>query len=327
MDKNLYNTLDKQQLVKRLSNEQFDRVTCSFYNYIKIKDPNKNRDNLYEQLNKMQVLGRIYIAKEGINAQISVPVQHWQTFNKIFTENKMLQGAYINKAIEDGISFFKLAIKVKKEIVVFGITGNEYDIDIKGMHLEPEEFNVELQKSDTIIVDMRNKYESEVGKFENAIIPDVSNSRELLSTVKNLLKGRTHETILLYCTGGIRCEKASAYLIQNGFSDVKQLKGGVVNYANQVKEKNIDSKFIGKNFVFDARLGERVTDDILGQCLICHKPADTHTDCRNQICHQLFIHCEECRINYEGCCSQKCQNIASLPIAEQRILRKKKLRK
>jgi UPF0176 protein len=126
----------------------------------------------------------------------------------------------------------------------------------------------------------------------------------------------------MYCTGGIRCEKASAYMLHNGFKNVFHLEGGIINYANQVKEKGLDSKFHGKNFVFDDRLGERITDEIIAKCHQCGKPADTHVNCANEACHLLFIQCEECKQKYEGCCSNECLEFIHQPIEIQKEKRK-----
>ena len=124
-----------------------------------------------------------------------------------------------------------------------------------------------------------------------------------------------------YCTGGIRCEKASSFLINEGIKDVKQLQGGIIQYAHDIKKNGMKSKFIGKNFVFDARLGEPVSDDIISNCHICDKSSDIHRDCKNDACHILFIQCEECERELNGCCSNKCKEIASLPIETQKELR------
>ena len=324
MDKKLYNTLNKVQLIEKLDSEEFVRLTCSFYKYINIKDPSKLRDELYIELSNLGILGRIYIAKEGINAQISVPEYQWEKFATLINSNQYLKNIHINQAVEEGISFYKLKIKVKNEIVAYGMGESSFDMQVTGKHLNSDEFNNELNKPETIIVDMRNKYESAVGRFERAILPDVETSRELLPAVSKLLQGKEDSQVLLYCTGGIRCEKASSFLIKKGFKNVKQLKGGVINYANEIKEKKLQSKFIGKNFVFDARLGESITDDILGECYICKSPADKHGDCNNQMCHILFLACEDCSKKFEGCCSNKCKEIANLPIEKQRILRRAK---
>ena len=126
----------------------------------------------------------------------------------------------------------------------------------------------------------------------------------------------------MYCTGGIRCEKASAWFKHVGFKNVFQLDGGIIEYARQVKEQNLENKFIGKNFVFDERLGERISDDVISECHQCGKPCDTHTNCKNDGCHLLFIQCEECAATYAGCCSPECAEIISLPIESQKELRK-----
>ncbi len=324
MDKKLYNTLNKVQLTEKLDSEEFVRLTCSFYKYINIKDPLKLRDELYIELSNLGILGRIYVAKEGINAQISVPEYQWEKLATLINSNQYLKNIHINQAVEEGVSFYKLKIKIKNEIVAYGMEESSFDMQVTGKHLNSDEFNNELNKPDTIIVDMRNKYESEVGRFEGAILPDVETSRELLPKVSKLLNGKEDKQVLLYCTGGIRCEKASSFLIKKGFKNVKQLKGGVINYANEIKEKKLQSKFIGKNFVFDARLGESITDDILGECYICKTPADKHGDCNNQMCHILFLACEDCAKKFDGCCSNKCKEIAALPIEKQRILRRVK---
>jgi UPF0176 protein len=130
----------------------------------------------------------------------------------------------------------------------------------------------------------------------------------------------------LYCTGGIRCEKASAYLKHKGYKDVNQLHGGIIDYVRQIKAENLDNKFVGKNFVFDERLGERISEKIISECHQCGKPCDSHTNCANDDCHLLFIQCEECAEKFDGCCTPECQEIANLPIEEQRKLRKGKVK-
>ena len=129
------------------------------------------------------------------------------------------------------------------------------------------------------------------------------------SMVKDILKGKEDKKILLYCTGGIRCEKASAYLKHHGFNDVNQLHGGIIEYARQIKSKGLESKFKGKNFVFDERMGERITDDVISRCYQCGSLCDSHYNCANDGCHLLFIQCETCREKFEACCSDECQKI------------------
>ena len=323
MKKNkLFNKINREDLKKALKAESFERITASFYKYFDIKDPDIFRDTIYLKLDQLNIFGRIYIAYEGINAQVSVPKRNWNQFLATLNEIKQLVNISIKKALNDRSSFYKLTIKVREELVAYHVPSNSYDMKKTGNHLNAEQYNRALKNPNTIVVDMRNYYESEIGRFDNALIPDVETSKELLPKVKKILKGNESNQILLYCTGGIRCEKASAYLIQNGFEDVNQLQGGIIQYAHEVKKNGLESKFRGKNFVFDERLGERVTNDVLALCHICNSPCDKHTDCKNDACHILFIQCEKCSERLDGCCSKECQNFSKLPIEEQRILRK-----
>jgi UPF0176 protein len=318
----LFNKVGRDILKKELAVEPFDRITASFYVYHPIENPEAFRDQLFIDWNKLNILGRIYVATEGINAQLSVPEQNWSQFRETMNSFSFLRNVLIKKAIQDGNSFYKLTVKVRKELVAYGVPEESYDMNKVGNHLSAEEYNQALENSDTIIVDMRNYYESEIGRFQNAIVPDVEISKELLPEVKRILKGKEEEQVLLYCTGGIRCEKASSYLMNHGFKNVNQLSGGIIQYVHEINKKGLKSKFIGKNFVFDDRLGERVTDDIIAKCHICGKSCDTHTDCKNDACHILFIQCKSCGKNLEGCCSQECLDFSQLPLEEQKIRRK-----
>ena len=320
--KHLYNKVNSEELKLALANEPFERITASFYKYVDISLPNELRDELYGVWNQMNVFGRVYIADEGINAQVSIPKQNWEIFKDSVRNNDLFRDVKIKKAIQEGSSFYKLKIKVRKELVAYDVPKESYDMRKVGKHLTASEYNLALDREDSTVVDMRNYYESEIGRFENAIIPDVETSKELLPEVKNLLKGKENEKILLYCTGGIRCEKASSYLIKSGFKDVSQLQGGIIQYAHDIKRNDMKSKFRGKNFVFDDRLGERITDDVLAFCHICGDSCDDHTDCNNDACHILFIQCEKCKKLFNGCCSKECQDFAALPIEQQKKLRK-----
>ena len=173
------------------------------------------------------------------------------------------------------------------------------------------------------MVDFRNHYESEIGHFKGAITPDVETFRESLPIINEQLQNHKEDkNLVMYCTGGIRCEKASAYFKHQGFKNVYQLEGGIIQYAKQIKEEGLESKFIGKNFVFDHRLGERITDDIVSQCHQCGKPCDNHTNCENEGCHLLFIQCDECKSAMENCCSTECQEIIHMSLVDQVKLRR-----
>jgi len=303
----LYNTKSKDELIAEIEAETFKRVTCSFYCYKSVKNPQNLRDEIFRAWMRLKVLGRVYVAGEGMNAQVSVPEIFWDYFLATFEKFNILKNVVPNQAIEDGISFFKLIIKVRQEIVSFSISSDEYDMRKVGNHLSANDFNKLIEEDDSIIIDMRNRYESAVGHFKGALLPKTEVSKDLLPEVENILKGKKNKKILLYCTGGIRCEKASSYLLKKGYKDVNQLQGGIINYARNVKENGFESKFIGKNFVFDNRMGERVTDDLIGKCFICGLPCDTYTDCLNQKCHILFIQCKDCCKQLNGCCSTNCQ--------------------
>tara|TARA_B100001123_G_C15175535_1_gene973152 strand:- start:229 stop:1266 length:1038 start_codon:yes stop_codon:yes gene_type:complete len=317
MTDQLYNKKNKRDLIKALHNEEFNRLTLSFYKYIEIKNPEGLRNQMYRDLLSLNVLGRIYIASEGINAQLSIPETNKEKFIDYIKSSKHLTDARIKEAIEEGESFYKLTIKVKNEIVAYGIKSDEYDMRLVGRHLTPEEFNKAIENPNCTIVDIRNHYESEVGHFTGALLPDIDRSQELLPEVKRMLKGKENQKILLYCTGGIRCEKASSYLIKNNFEDVNQLDGGIINYANHVKLKKIKSKYIGKNFVFDNRLGERITSDVISSCHQCNNKNDSHTNCNNDLCHLLFIQCNDCKLIFNGCCSKECSDYINLSEEEK----------
>lgn len=324
----LYNKEDKKVLKKKLMAEDFRRITISFYRYVIIENPYELRDELYAAWDSMNVFGRIYLAQEGVNAQMSVPEQHWEEFLLRLQARKIFENMPIKKAVEDdGKSFYKLKIKVRSKIVADGLKDGTFDVTNVGKHLSAKAFNRAMNDPDSVVVDMRNHYESEVGHFENAICPEVDTFREELPEVEKLLKDKKDKKVLLYCTGGIRCEKASAYLKHKGFSDVNQLHGGIIDYVRQVKAENLENRFKGKNFVFDERLGEKISNEIISECHQCGEPCDTHTNCANDDCHLLFIQCEQCAAKYSGCCTPECQEIAALPIEEQRKLRKGKVKR
>ena len=319
----LYNTLSAEERAK-LIDQAGQRLTLSFYAYAKIENPTQFRNDLFLKWNKLDALGRIYVATEGINAQMSVPAENIDAFRETLEKYDFMKGIRLNIAVEhDDHSFLKLTIKVRNKIVADGLNDETFDVTNKGVHLNAREFNAILDDPNTIVVDFRNHYESEVGHFTGAITPDVETFRESLPIINEQLKDfKEDKNLVMYCTGGIRCEKASAYYKHQGFKNVFQLEGGIINYAKQIKEEGLESKFIGKNFVFDHRLGERITDDIVSQCHQCGKPCDNHTNCENEGCHLLFIQCDECKSVMENCCSTECKEIIHMPLVEQVKLRR-----
>lgn len=302
--------------------EPFRRVTLSFYRYVIISSPEKMRNTLWREWETLGVFGRIYIAREGINAQLSVPEHNFQAFREVLDNHTEFKDVPFKIAVEDdGKSFFRLQIKVKSKIVADGLADDTFDVTNVGTHLSAQEFNAALETPGVVVVDMRNHYESEVGHFENAVLPKADTFKEELNEVLDLLGEDKERKVLMYCTGGIRCEKASAWLRHHGYKDVNQLHGGIIEYARQVKTQQLPSKFIGKNFVFDERLGERITDDVIASCHQCGNVCDTHVNCANTDCHVLFIQCDECAVRMEHCCSEECRNWIKLPEDERAKLR------
>jgi UPF0176 protein len=304
----LHNRVSRKELRKKVAAETFKRTTISFYRYIHISEPEKVRDALFAYWQSLNILGRIYIAHEGINAQMSVPEHNVDAFLQNLYANPLFKDVPIKQAIEDdNRSFFALIIKVKKKIVADGLKDESFDPGNTGQRIDPLTFHEWVDEPGTVVVDMRNRYESEVGRFENAICPNVKTFRESLPKVVKELEDKKDQKLLLYCTGGIRCEKASAWFKHNGFKNVYQLDGGIIQYAREIGQKGLKSKFIGKNFVFDERMGERITNDVIGKCQRCGVPCDRHVNCANPPCHTLIIDCEKCSTEINSCCSDKCR--------------------
>jgi len=328
----LHNRISNKELKGLMLQETFRRTTISFYNYFPIQNPQQFRDDLYKLLNALLIFGRIYIAKEGINAQLSVPDHFLNDFKVEINKIEALCNIRLNIAVEDadglndvlkqGKSFWVLKIKVRDKIVADGIEDPEFSMENKGKYVNASQMNELLKNTDTVVVDMRNHYEFEVGHFANAIEIPSDTFREQLPMAVNMLKGKENKNIIMYCTGGIRCEKASAYMLHEGFQNVFHLEGGIIHYANEIKAQGLLSKFIGKNFVFDDRLGERITNDIIANCHQCGSPCDTHTNCKNDGCHLLFIQCKSCAEKLNGCCSLECADTIHLPQERQEAIRK-----
>lgn len=319
----LHNRVSNEELKQRLMEETFPRTTISFYCYFPIENPQEFRDYLYKYLHALQVFGRIYVAKEGINAQISVPADNFVLFKEFLYSIKPLDGLRLNMAVDDdGKSFWVLKIKVREKIVADGIDDPAFSMERKGKYVNAQQMNELLKDPGTIVIDMRNHYEYEVGHFENALEIPSDTFREQLPMAVDMMKGNEEKNIIMYCTGGIRCEKASAFMLHKGFQNVFHLEGGIINYARQAQSEALPSKFIGKNFVFDDRLGERITADVIATCHQCGKACDDHTNCKNDGCHLLFIQCKECAAEMEGCCSKACKDTIHMPVERQKEIRK-----
>jgi len=320
----LYNKLSAKERSALIDEAGEDRLTLSFYQYAKIGNPQLFRDHLFLAWNQMDVLGRIYVAQEGINAQLSVPAKRFEEFKTFLDGIDFLENVRLNIAIEqDAKSFLKLKVKVRPKIVADGLDDDTFDVTNKGVHVDAATFNELIEADDVVLVDMRNHYESEIGHFKNAVTPDVDTFRDSLDLIEEDLRDHKEDKkLVMYCTGGIRCEKASAYYKHKGFKQVYQLEGGIIEYARQVEQLKLENKFKGKNFVFDHRRGERISEDIISNCHQCGKPCDTHVNCANEACHLLFIQCDECAEAMNHTCSDECKEVIALPYEVQKELRK-----
>ncbi len=316
----LHNRVSNDELRALMLAETEPRITLSFYKYFRLDEPQAFRDALYQSMTGLGVFGRVYIASEGINAQISVPQSRFDSFKStLYAADPALDGLRLNVALEDdGRSFWVLRMKVRARIVADGIDDPTFDPADVGHYLTAEQVNGMAEDPNTLFVDMRNHYEYEVGHFDNAVQIPSDTFREQLPMAVTMLERDKHKNIVMYCTGGIRCEKASAYMRHHGFDNVYHVEGGIIEYARRAKEQGLPLKFTGKNFVFDERLGERITPDVIAHCHQCGVPCDSHVNCANQGCHLLFIQCPSCAERYQGCCSATCCEELALPLDEQR---------
>ena len=320
--KRRHNKEDRRVLMARMEQDDVPRTTLSFYRYVHLENPALTRNQLYAAWEELGVLGRTYVAREGINAQVSVPTDRFEEFKAHLDSLGWLPNLRLNVAVEQGKSFFKLIVRVKEKIVADGLNDDTFDVTDCGEHLKADQFNALTDQEDTVLIDMRNAYESEVGHFEGAICPDVNTFREEIALVEDMLQDKKDANIVMYCTGGIRCEKASAYLKHKGFPNVHQLEGGIIEYTRQAKASGLRNKFVGKNFVFDERLAERISDDVIAKCHTCGTSCDDHVNCANPTCNILMIQCSSCGEDLKHTCSEPCKAFIELPEEEQKAKRK-----
>lgn len=280
-----------------------------YYHYTPIKDPQHLRGTQLKLAKKLGLKGRILISDQGINGTASGTDQAVEQY---MAETNAYPGLEdLEWKISDGPAeaFPRLRVVVRDEIVTFGLKANDLDVDLKNKapYIEPEEL-AKLYESgeDFLIVDARNTYESKIGKFENAVAPEIDTFREFPKFVQEKLANYKDKTVVTYCTGGIRCEKASAYLREQGFTNVRQLHGGVHRYSEHTGGRH----FQGKLYVFDSRVQmdvNQVDPSIISNCWHCGQPAAEYTDCVNDDCNQHFICCSECRKAWSSACSESCQ--------------------
>jgi UPF0176 protein len=278
-----------------------------YYKYATIPNPELVRDRQRALCEKLGLKGRIIVAKEGVNATLEGTTANIEAYCDELTSKRPFKNIHLKKSEGTGNAFPKLSVKVRNEIVSLGL--GEKDINpnkVTGKYLTPTRlYNWLRKKKDIHIVDMRNDYEQRVGKFENSILPGMENFRDLPKVLPQL-KNLKDKTVVTVCTGGVRCEKASGFLCEQGFEDVYQLKGGIVSYM----EKYVGQDFKGKLYVFDGRvtMGFQKPEDnpeVIGTCDRCGKLSEDYVNCANAKCHIHFICCKSCRTdNGDGYCAK-----------------------
>ncbi|XBC42116.1 MAG: rhodanese-related sulfurtransferase [Buchnera aphidicola (Meitanaphis elongallis)] len=306
----LHNLMINKELKDRMLADNTPRITVSFYKYFVINDIQKFRNDWYSYFKNLNVFGRIYVAKEGINAQISIPNNVYSDVKKfIYTYSNVLKKIHVNRSLDTRKSFWMLCIKIKETILADHLCEKSYNLNYTGKYLNAIQVNKMINKKDVTFLDIRNHYEYKIGRFKNAINVPVNTFRIQLQEIISFLKDKKNKKIVIYCTGGIRCEKASSWMIYNGFKYIYQVKGGIIGYVNNAKRHHLPIQFLGKNFVFDARMSEIVSNDILSTCSQCNCACDTYKNCYNHSCHKLFIQCIKCSKKFKDCCSQNCISI------------------
>lgn len=276
-----------------------------FYKYVEIDNPEKFRERHLRFCLDLGIRGRILVAEEGINGSVSGTEEQTEKYKEYLRKDLRFKEIQFKEDIGIAHPFKKMIVKAKKEIVSFG---QKVDLKKTGKYLTAGEFldiynNGEIEDGNTIILDARNSYESKVGRFRGAVTPDIKNFREF-PKVKKMIEDKKDKKIIMYCTGGIRCEKASAYLKEQGFEKVYQLQGGILTFGKQFP----DTIWEGKCFVFDKRMTSQINSEqrAITKCEICSKDCDLYRNCSNNDCDKLCIVCLDCEEKYGGCCSKEC---------------------
>ncbi|MBX3006591.1 MAG: rhodanese-related sulfurtransferase [Melioribacteraceae bacterium] len=295
---------DLLSLIKKLQKMSY-RILL-FYKYVKFSNPEQFRNDHLKFCTENDILGRVWISDEGINGTVSGLLENISRYKQEVKKYPEFADLWFKEDQYEQHAFNKIHVRVKKEIV--NASFGKVDLSKTGKRLEPNQL-LELYKSNTdfLIVDARNDYESKIGKFKNAVTPQMNTFRDW-PRIAEELKEYKNKTVITYCTGGIRCEKASAYLVENGFTDVYQLNGGIWNFINQ----HPDTYWEGSMFVFDERriVSPNNKDDLkhTGKCFYCGTPASYYINCHNQSCDIIIVTCDTCKEINKYCCSDECRN-------------------
>jgi UPF0176 protein len=283
-----------------------DYKVILFYKYVKVEHPEAK---VQEHLNwclQNDIKGRVFFANEGVNGTVSGTIENIENYKVHLTSFPEFNDVWFKEDVADKHAFRKMHVRLKNEIVSGDLEA--VSLEHGGKRLDPEDLlRLYEDGKDFVIVDARNWYESKIGKFKNALTPPMKNFREWKKVVDEDLKEYKNKTVVTYCTGGIRCEKASAYLVERGFKDVYQLDGGIVNFI----KKFPDTYWQGGMFVFDERrvVNPNSKEELvhIAECHFCGKPTSYYINCHNVDCDKIIVSCHECKVKNEYCCSDECR--------------------
>jgi UPF0176 protein len=283
-----------------------------YYKYVEIRDHEIYAKRHLKFCKALDIKGRILISGEGLNGTISGTVDQTDAYiNAIHMDPRFEDMEFKIDAAESHV-FKKLFVRAKKEIVTFNLDEDLNPNEITGVHLEPEDFLEMMQSEGVVIIDARKDYEYDLGHFKNAIKPEIRTFKQLPAWIKSNKKELMNKKVLTYCTGGVRCEKFSGLLLREGFKNVFQLKGGIINYSKDPETKGKD--FLGKCYVFDERISVDVNFAdgylMISKCYHCGKPCDRYVNCAHLSCHFQFICCDECEVSRKRSCSKECEESA-----------------
>lgn len=283
-----------------------------FYKYVDIANPKALVDWQKSFCESLKLTGRVWISQEGINGTLGGTIDSIEKYKQELEKHELFKDIDFKESFGNDTCFSKLKVTFKKEIVNLSISQELFNAKTGGVHITPEQAHnmIEQYKDDPnfLLVDTRNDYESRIGTFLNAEIPNTKNFRDFPEYINDNSEKFKDKKVLMFCTGGIRCERASSYVKKcTKAQEVYQIKGGIFRYV----EKFPEGFFKGKLYVFDSRNSVKVTNDILGACDLCKKSYDDYSNCINVSCNRHIIVCPDCKAVYHNTCSQKCLNLVN----------------
>lgn len=294
-------------------NPQSEYAILLYYKFVKVPDAEQFAQEHLAYCKELDVKGRILISDEGINGTLSGTVAQTEQYMKDLRANPLFSDIVFKIDEADGHAFKKIFVRYKKELVTFRVEDELDPNVITGEHLAPKDFYEMMQRDDVVILDGRTGYEYDLGHFRGSIRPEVDSFKEFPDWIRENMSELKDKPILTYCTGGIRCEKLSGFMMKEGFQQVYQLDGGIVTYG---KDPEVQGElFDGKCYVFDERISVQINhtdgDIIVGRCHHCGQPADQFINCANDACHLQHICCEDCEAQHSGHCSDECEAITN----------------